>query len=83
VSDLSDLAEVFYDVIGFFSPSSIQSLFMNFPNFKQNNTRIAAFGVNTHRAVNEAGLVVDIAAPTPEAPSMIMAIENYIKKSNK
>ena len=83
VSDLSDLAEVFYDVIAFFSPSSINSLFVNFPEFKQNNTRLAAFGANTHKAVNDAGLIVDIAAPSPEAPSMIMAIENYIKKSNK
>ncbi|WP_285010529.1 uroporphyrinogen-III synthase [Pedobacter faecalis] len=83
VSDLSDLAEVFYDVIAFFSPSSIQSLFTNFPEFKQNNTRLAAFGSNTHKAVVDAGLIVDIAAPAPEAPSMIMAIENYIKKSNK
>jgi len=83
VSDLSDLADVTYDVIAFFSPSSIQSLFVNFPDFSQNNTRIAAFGVNTHKAVTDAGLIVDIAAPTPEAPSMIMAIDNYIKKSNK
>jgi uroporphyrinogen-III synthase len=83
VSDLSDLAEVFYDVIAFFSPSSIQSLFLNFPDFAQNNTRIAAFGINTHKAVTDANLTVDIAAPTPESPSMIMAIENYIKKSNK
>ncbi|MBC8985631.1 uroporphyrinogen-III synthase [Pedobacter sp. N36a] len=83
VSDLSDLAEVFYDVIGFFSPSSIQSLFNNFPDYKQNNTRFAAFGLNTSKAISDAGLIVDIAAPSPEAPSMIMAIENYIKKSNK
>ncbi|MES2417201.1 MAG: uroporphyrinogen-III synthase [Bacteroidota bacterium] len=83
VSDLSDLAEVFYDIIAFFSPSSIQSLYTNFPDFKQNKTRIAAFGLNTHKAVMDAGLIVDIAAPSVEAPSMIMAIENYIKKSNK
>lgn len=83
VSDLSDLAEVFYDVIAFFSPSSIQSLFKNFPDFKQNNTRIAAFGVNTSKAVTDMGLIVDIAAPTPGVPSMTMAIENYIKVSNK
>lgn len=83
VSDLSDLAEVFYDVIGFFSPSSIQSLFVNFPDFKQNYTRIAVFGSNTMKAVEDAGLIVDISAPSPQAPSMIMAIENYIKISNK
>lgn len=83
ISDLSDLAEVFYDVIAFFSPSSILSLFENFPDFKQNNTRIATFGANTAKTVEDAGLLVDIAAPTPEAPSMIMALENYIKISNK
>ena len=83
VSDLSDLADVFYDILAFFSPSSIQSLYTNFPNFLQNNTRIATFGLNTQKAVADNGLIVDIAAPNPEAPSMIMALENYIKKSNK
>lgn len=83
VSDLSDLAEVFYDVIAFFSPSSIQSLFKNFPDFKQNNTRIAAYGVNTCKAATDANLIVDIAAPMPGVSSMTMAIENYIKISNK
>ena len=82
-SDLSDLAEVFYDVIAFFSPSSIQSLFINFPNFVQNNTRIAAFGASTHKAVIDHNLILDIPAPTPNAPSMTMAIEQYIKLVNK
>ena len=79
VSDLSNLAEVFYDVIAFFSPSSVQSLFINFPNFKQNRTRIAAYGVTTQQAIIDAGLILDIPAPTPQAPSMTMAIEQYIK----
>lgn len=83
VSDLSDLADVYYDVLAFFSPSSIQSLYSNFPNFLQNQTRIATFGLNTQKAVLDNGLIVDIEAPNPEAPSMIMALENYIKKSNK
>ena len=82
-SDLSDLAEVFYDVIAFFSPSSIQSLYKNFPNFEQKNTRIAAYGVSTHKAALEKGLILDIPAPVPEAPSMTMAIEQYIKQANK
>ena len=82
-SDLSDLAEVFYDVIAFFSPSSIHSLFINFPDFKQNFTRIAAFGASTHKAVLEHELVMNIPAPTPEAPSMTMALEQYIKQVNK
>lgn len=82
-SDLSDLAEVFYDIIAFFSPSSIQSLYKNFPDFQQNYTRIAAFGASTHKAVAEHGLILDIPAPTPNAPSMTMAIEQYIKTANK
>lgn len=83
VSDLSDLADVFYDIIVFFSPSSIQSLFENFPDFKQNDTRIAAFGPSTHQAIADRNLILDIAAPTPENPSMTMAVEQYIKKVNK
>lgn len=81
-SDLSDLADVNYDVIAFFSPSGINSLFVNFPDFKQNNTRIAAFGPTTAKAVRDAGLNLDIEAPMPNAPSMTGAIELYIKKSN-
>jgi uroporphyrinogen-III synthase len=82
-SDLSDLANVFYDVIVFFSPSSVQSLYKNFPTFEQNNTRIAAFGVSTQKAISDRNLTVDIPAPTPSAPSMTMAIEQYIKQVNK
>lgn len=82
-SDLSDLSNVNYDIIAFFSPSGIKSLFENFPEFKQNNTRIAAFGNTTCQAVKEAGLRLDIEAPTPQAPSMKMALEEYIKKVNK
>lgn len=83
VSDLSDLENVTYDVLVFFSPSGIESLFQNFPNFKQNNTRIAVFGNTTIKAVEEKGLRVDIAAPTPETPSMTMALQKYIDKANK
>lgn len=83
VSDLSDLENVFYDILVFFSPSGIQSLFENFPDFKQNNTRIAAFGNSTVKAVTDAGLKCNIMAPTPETPSMTMALEKYIKEVNK
>lgn len=82
VSDLSDLENVFYDILVFFSPSGIDSLFKNFPDFKQNNTRIAVFGNTTIKAVEDRGLRVDIAAPTPETPSMTMALEKYIKEVN-
>ena len=83
VSDLSDLEHVTYDVLVFFSPSGIESLFKNFPDFKQNDTRIAVFGNTTIKAVKEKGLRVDISAPTPETPSMTMALEKYIEKVNK
>jgi len=83
VSDLSDLENVYYDILVFFSPSGIQSLFENFPDFEQNKTRIAVFGNTTIKAAEDAGLRVDIAAPTKEKPSMTMALEDYIKTANK
>jgi len=82
-SDLSDLANVNYDMLVFFSPSGVTSLFKNFPSFKQNNTRIAAFGMTTTQAVMDAGLRLDVKAPVPEAPSMTMAIEKFLRISNK
>ena len=81
-SNLSDLAEVNYDIIAFFSPSGIHSLFSNFPGFKQNETRIAAFGPTTAKAVTDRELHLDIQAPIPNAPSMTGAIEEYIKKAH-
>jgi uroporphyrinogen-III synthase len=78
-ADLSDLENVFYDVIAFFSPADIKSLFDNFPDFKQNNTRIAGWGASTNKAIEEAKLVNNIPAPTPDSPSMTAAIEAYIK----
>ena len=82
-SDLSDLSEVNYDIIAFFSPSGITSLYTNFPDFKQNKTRLAAFGPTTAQAVTDAGLILDIEAPLPNAPSMAGALELYIKKANQ
>jgi uroporphyrinogen-III synthase len=83
MSDLSDLADVYYDVLAFFSPTGIKSLFMNFPDFEQNETRIAVFGSTTQKEALEHGLRVDIMAPTPESPSMTMALDKYISKVNK
>jgi uroporphyrinogen-III synthase len=82
-SDLSDLRDVNYDILVFFSPSGIKSLFQNFPDFQQNETRIACFGPTTAQAVREAGLRLDIEAPTAKAPSMTMALEQYIISANK
>ncbi len=83
VSDLSDLRDVYYDVLVFFSPSGIDSLFKNFPDFEQNNTRIAVFGNTTVKAAKEAGLRIDIEAPSPKTPSMTMALDSYIREANK
>ena len=83
VSDLSDLRDVYYDILVFFSPSGIQSLLQNFPDFEQNDTRIAVFGNTTIQAATDNGLRVDIKAPTPDTPSMTMALEKYIKEANK
>jgi uroporphyrinogen-III synthase len=82
-SNLSDLKDVNYDILVFFSPSGIKSLIQNFPDFEQNTTMIASFGPTTAKAVQEAGLRLDIQAPTAQAPSMTMALEQFIKKHNK
>ena len=82
-ANLKDLEKVNYDVLVFFSPSGIKSLLKNFPQFKQNKTVIACFGPTTAEAVKKAGLRLDIHAPNPKAPSMTMALEQYIVAANK
>lgn len=81
-SDLSDLRNIFYDMLVFFSPFGIRSLFENFPDFQQNETRIAVFGDSTLKAAEEAGLFINIKAPTEEYTSMTMALQAYLKRSN-
>ncbi len=71
--------EVFdYDMLVFFSPQGIESLLKNFPDFKQGDIKIAALGPATVKAVTDAGLRIDIEAPTPKAPSMATAIDLYL-----
>jgi len=83
-ADLSDFnGKLDYDIVVFFTPAGIRSLFKNFPDFRQGDIRIAAFGAATARAVREHGLRLDIAAPNPQTPSMTMALENYIREVNK
>jgi len=81
-SDLSDLKDITYDCLVFFSPLGIESLYENFPNFNQNKTRLAVYGKTTSAAVIEKGLNINIKAPSPETPSMSMALTNYLNKSN-
>ncbi len=82
-SDLSDLEDVYYDILVFFSPGGIESLFKNFPDFKQNNTAIAAFGPTTANAVLKNNLRLDVHAPMPNAPSMTAALELFVKEQLK
>ena len=70
-----------YDMLVFFSPSGISSLLKNFPDFKQDDIKIGCFGPTTAKAVKDAGLRLDVEAPTPEAPSMTAALDLYLKKS--
>lgn len=76
--------EVFdYDMLVFFSPAGVASLKKNFPNFEQGDIKIATLGATTAQAVRDAGLRLDIEAPTPQAPSMTAAIDMFIKANNK
>ncbi len=80
-ADLSDIKELNYDMLVFFTPIGVESLLVNFPNFQQNDIAIAAFGPVTHKAVKKVGLRLDIKAPTEEITSMTMAIEQFIKEN--
>jgi uroporphyrinogen-III synthase len=82
-NDIKEVIAKNYDIICFFTPGGIKSLMENFPKYKQNSTKIAAFGENTIKAVEEVGLVLDIKAPLPQSPSMVTALENYLKPKKK
>jgi len=82
-NDFGPDEEFNYDMLLFFSPMGIGSLLKNFPNFVQGDIQIGCFGANTAMAVRDAGLRLDIEAPLPGVPSMTMALENYLKESNK
>lgn len=81
----NDIKEVMtkntYDMIVFFSPSGVKSLFENFPQFQQNGTSIAAFGPTTSKAVEESGMRLDLKAPMPNAPSMVAVLDHYLSAS--
>lgn len=82
-SDLSDLENVYYDMLVFYSPGGIESLLKNFPDFKQDKTIIAAFGPTTANAIVKNNLRLDLHAPQPNAPSMTGAIELFVKEQAK
>lgn len=82
-TDLTSLKDVKFDIIAFFSALEIKSMFDQFPDFKQEDRRVCAFGASAQKAVVERGMKVNIVAGTPEVPSVAVALENYMKKSNK
>lgn len=82
-SDLSHIDIKNYDMIIFFSPSGVKSLLNNFPEYEQGKTKIAVFGPTTAKAVKDAGLTLSLNAPTKTAPSMTMALNQYIEKLYK
>ena len=71
-----------FDMLVFFSPSGVHSLLHNFPKFEQGKIAIATFGPTTAQAVRDAGLRLDLEAPTPQYPSITSALNDYIKKVN-
>ena len=84
VSTVFDPNEKFdYDMLLFFSPAGIASLLKNFPEFKQDDIKIGCFGLSTAQAVKDAGLRLDVEAPTVSAPSMTAALDNYLREEAK
>jgi uroporphyrinogen-III synthase len=82
-TDFSNVKDFDYDILVFYSPSGIKSLRENFPDFKQGEIKIAAFGPTTASAVEQEGLRLDINAPNPKAPSMTMALDDFLKEHNR
>ena len=82
-NDLSDLDIYQFDLMVFFSPAGIKSIFHNFPDYKQNKVIIATFGNTTANAAKEAGLKVSILSPTPQTPSMAAAIDQFLGNATK
>ena len=82
-NDITEQEILSYDMLVFFSPSGIVSLFKNVPHFKQEEIAIGCFGASTAKAVRDAGLRLDCEAPLPGVPSMTAALENFIKENHK
>lgn len=82
-NDISNVMRDEFDVICFFTPGGVKSLFENIPSFEQNYTSIGAFGSNTSKAVEDAGLNLEIKAPAPQTPSMVAALEQFLSAANK
>ena len=82
-NDFGEDEDFDYDMLVFFSPAGVTSLKKNFPDFDQKNIKIGTFGSTTAQAVRDAGLRLDLEAPTVQAPSMTAALDLFIKENNK
>ncbi|MFZ1634612.1 MAG: uroporphyrinogen-III synthase [Chitinophagales bacterium] len=83
-ADLTDMkGKIGYDMIVLFTPTGVTSLFQNFPDFEQGDLRIGCMGAATFKAMEEQNLRIDLSAPSPSSPSIIMAIDNYLASANK
>jgi uroporphyrinogen-III synthase len=82
-NDIGPVMQNNFDMIVFFSPFSVQTLFEHDPSFSQNGTAIGAFGPTTAKAVEESGLRLDVKAPAPNAPSMVSALEHFLGEKKK
>ena len=71
-----------YDMLLFFSPAGIDSLLKNFPEFQQGDIQVGCFGASTAKAIEEAGLRLDLSAPSPKAPSITAALDLFLKEKN-
>ena len=81
--DLKKIDPHKYDLLIFFSPSGIKSLYDNYPKFKQENLKIAAYGKTTANAILDKGLKLHIMAPLNHSPTIVVALENYLKEVGK
>ncbi|MBS1761640.1 MAG: uroporphyrinogen-III synthase [Bacteroidetes bacterium] len=82
-SDIKEVVKKNYDIICFFTPGGVRSLFENFPKYKKKETAIGIYGFNTIKTAEEMGLIPDFIAPTPENPGMTAALEKFISGSSK
>ena len=82
-NDFKPGEEFDYDMLVFFSPAGVSSLKKNFPNFEQKDIKIGTFGSTTAQAVRDAGLRLDLEAPSVQAPSMTAALDMFIRENNK
>ena len=79
--DLKDMDLKKYDMIVFYNPSDVQSLYENFPDFQQGDIKFVSFGKSIVKALEEKGISIDVKAPTPQAPSVARAIELYLQEN--